>query len=643
MRGKTTIAVGLALGLLLLGRAWTGAQPEGQQGGKGVPLPEGLRQVPPDGMGFVYVRVDKFFESKLGQALKKDLLRAAETKEAIKKLESELGLAIKNLESVTLVSLEPMVSGRRVPPGEALNKMADELRKFDDKGGKPIFEPKKFIEDELKREKTEKPKLEPEEKKGPPTSVSFQQEEHFVGMERSESYGPLGSDVVVIVTAKEPLDRKKLLKQLMFGGGPPGPKVPPSFLFLSERSLALGDPKSLVRFADAGTSTTITTKAGKEFGGGFGGGRLVSPLNSLQGAMALAKDNHVLVAGFRMPAALKKQFIAQLDRMDGMPRPEVTFFPLLNVAWTGLTVDLEKEGANLQFHLRGRNMRGAELAAESAKAGLTMLELAIDMLEKVGKKSADSAWLPAVKKALASAKIGRQGNMVNLEMHADLDQKMIQLAIAEITDKVKLSAGRQVSQNNLKQIALAMHNYHDAYRGFPPAALMSKDKKPLLSWRVAILPFIEQAPLYQRFKLDEPWDSEHNKKLIPLMPSIYADPRGKNKEPGMTYYQVFVGPGTVFEPMNRGPLANIRIPNDIPDGTSNTILAVEAGKPVIWTKPDDLPFSEKAALPPLGGLFPDGFNAALCDGSVRFIRRTVPASTLRLLIIRNDGNPIPDY
>ena len=106
---------------------------------------------------------------------------------------------------------------------------------------------------------------------------------------------------------------------------------------------------------------------------------------------------------------------------------------------------------------------------------------------------------------------------------------------------------------------------------------------------------------------------------------------------------VFVGPGTVFEPMNRGPLANVRIPNDIPDGTSNTILAVEAGKPVIWTKPDDLPFDPQKALPPLGGLFPDGFHAALCDGSVRFIRRTVPASTLRLLIIRNDGNPIPDY
>ena len=110
MRSKITIAVGLALGLLFLGQAWTGAEPAKEVA---APLPEGLRQAPPDGMGFVYVRLDKFFESKLGQALKKDLLRAEEANEAIKKLESQLGLAIKDLESVTLVSLEPIPQGPR--------------------------------------------------------------------------------------------------------------------------------------------------------------------------------------------------------------------------------------------------------------------------------------------------------------------------------------------------------------------------------------------------------------------------------------------------------------------------------------------------------------------------------------------------
>ena len=633
MRNKSAIVIGMITTLLFQSLAGLQAQDQkkGGPGGKGAlsNLPEGLRHVPADSMAFLYVRTGAFLESKMGQGLQKDLLRHEETKDAIKKLENQLGLRIKDLESVTLVSLEPLLEGPRGFPQMDM-KM---------EGGMPV---EKFEKKPFPFKEPPFPKPDPEEKKdaGFSSPVSFQPEEHFVGMQASEPYGTMGSDVVVIVTSKKALDRKKLVMELIFGGGPPGPKKQPPFLFLSERSLALGDSRALIRFADAGTATSaIVAKGGKEFSPGLGSR---STLNTLQGALALAKDNHVLVAGFRMPAALKKQFMAQMTRMGGMPRPEVTFFPLLNVAWAGLTVDLEKEGADLQFHLRGRNARGAELAAEAAKAGLTMLELGIDAVEKLDKKSADNAWLPAVKKALASAKIDRQGNMVRMEVHADLDQKMIQLAIAEITDKVKMSTGRQVSQNNLKQIALAMHSYHDVYRGFPPPALTDKNKKPLLSWRVAILPFIEQQQLYRQFKLDEPWDSEHNKKLIPVMPSIYADPRGKNKDAGQTYYQVFVGPGSAFEPMNRQGPGNIRI-TDILDGTSNTLMVVEAGKPVIWTKPDDLPFHPDKALPKLGGLFPDGFHAALCDGSVRFIRRTVPPATLRLLIIRNDGNVVPDY
>src|SRR5207249_2796575 len=84
----------------------------------------------------------------------------------------------------------------------------------------------------------------------------------------------------------------------------------------------------------------------------------------------------------------------------------------------------------------------------------------------------------------------------------------------------RIAGRRTVSQNNLKQIGLAMHNYHDTYRHFPPQALTDKNGKPLLSWRVAVLPFIEQDNLYRQFKLDEPWDSEHNRKLLERMPKL---------------------------------------------------------------------------------------------------------------------------
>ena len=203
--------------------------------------------------------------------------------------------------------------------------------------------------------------------------------------------------------------------------------------------------------------------------------------------------------------------------------------------------------------------------------------------------------------------------------------------------KVREAAARTKGQNNLKQIGLALHNHESAYGKLPGHAIYSKDgRRPLLSWRVAILPFIEQDNVYRQFKLDEPWDSEHNKKLVAMMPQIYAIPNARpTKEPGMTYYRGFVGKGAAWEPQPQ----SVRF-QDFTDGTSNTLVLVEAAEPVIWTKPDDLPFDPDKPLPKLGGHFPTGFNALFMDGSVRFIRATVDEKTLKALITRNGGEVV---
>jgi hypothetical protein len=201
--------------------------------------------------------------------------------------------------------------------------------------------------------------------------------------------------------------------------------------------------------------------------------------------------------------------------------------------------------------------------------------------------------------------------------------------------KVREAAGRTKSMNNLKQIALAMHNYHDVNRAFPPAYVPSKDGKAQLSWRVLILPYIEQDALYKEFKLDEPWDSEHNKKLIERMPAIYRSPASQAAA-GQTTYLTVRGRDTAF-PGTRG----IKF-TDITDGTSNTIMVVEASdkKAVPWTKPDDFERNEKDPKAGLMGAWPGGFLAALCDGSVRLIRESVDPKVLLNLFDRNDGNVI---
>lgn len=199
-----------------------------------------------------------------------------------------------------------------------------------------------------------------------------------------------------------------------------------------------------------------------------------------------------------------------------------------------------------------------------------------------------------------------------------------------------VAAQRAQCTNNLKQIMLAFHNYHDAQNSFPKQAITDKDGKALLSWRVAILPYLDQQELYNKFKLDEPWDSPHNKALIKEMPPVFACPDRQKLAPGETVYRGFAGKGTILEPGNAVGMAAIT------DGTSNTIAVVEAKESVPWTKPDDLPFDPEKGKAPFGAGsdHAGGFNAAMADGAVRFIKSTIDANVLKALITRAGGEVI---
>jgi prepilin-type processing-associated H-X9-DG protein len=205
------------------------------------------------------------------------------------------------------------------------------------------------------------------------------------------------------------------------------------------------------------------------------------------------------------------------------------------------------------------------------------------------------------------------------------------------------AALRAQSINNLKQIGLALHNYHSVNDHFPPQAMADRDGKPLLSWRVEILPFVEEGPLFNEFKLDEPWDSPHNKTLLERMPRLYAIPSAE-AAPGMTFYRGFSGAHTLFDPaVKRGVgMASVT------DGTSNTLGVVEAREAVPWTKPDaEIAFD--SALKPaaahqlvdaLGRHFPGGFNALFLDGSVRFLKTSINLVLLKALITRDGGEVV---
>ncbi len=195
------------------------------------------------------------------------------------------------------------------------------------------------------------------------------------------------------------------------------------------------------------------------------------------------------------------------------------------------------------------------------------------------------------------------------------------------------AARRVDSMNNLKLIGLAFHNFADAYDTLPATAGLDNDGQPMLSWRVALLPFLDEMELYNQFHLDEPWDSEHNLTLLEKMPDVFRH-AGRATQPGYTVYQAPVGEET---------LLRLKEPTkfrDITDGTSNTILAVEttAERAVPWTAPKDY---ELDMEDPHAGLFdgPTG-NFLFGDGSVQALSAAVDLQILRALFTRAGGEVV---
>jgi type II secretory pathway pseudopilin PulG len=310
------------------------------------------------------------------------------------------------------------------------------------------------------------------------------------------------------------------------------------------------------------------------------------------------------------------------------------------------------EKMTISLTLRGRDEASAEQVERIIKRGLDTARRMILMqaTADVNQPAGNDALKQAIAKyssrmserTFSQIKPARDGRDVRISVESDSNVAMIGVLVALLLPAVQASreAARRVqSLNNMRQIQLAMLNYHSAHGKFPARAIFDKAGKPLLSWRVQILPFIEGKALQQQFHLDEPWDSEHNKQLIAAMPSIYRNPNrpADNK----TNYLLPVGKGTSRIDTLFGSDKGVRI-RDIHDGTSKTVMIVETdeNRAVIWTKPDDLEVDMDHPRAGLGGFRAGGILVGLCDGSVRMLRPTISDKTLKALFTENGGEII---
>ncbi len=161
--------------------------------------------------------------------------------------------------------------------------------------------------------------------------------------------------------------------------------------------------------------------------------------------------------------------------------------------------------------------------------------------------------------------------------------------------------------NNLRAIATATNSYESELHHFPSASIIGPDGKTPHSWRVALLPYLGYKKLFDRYKLNEPWDSESNRKILSEMPAEYRAVYDSNNTNAC--YFVLTGRTTLFPPDKTFRMSGII------DGPANTLLAVEAKRDIPWTKPEDLSYAPDKPLPELGGFDPDGFSTVFVDTS----------------------------
>lgn len=225
-------------------------------------------------------------------------------------------------------------------------------------------------------------------------------------------------------------------------------------------------------------------------------------------------------------------------------------------------------------------------------------------------------------------------------------------------ERARAAARRTTSINNLKLLALAFHNFHDAYNTFPPAAVIGPDGKPWHSWRVLVLPFLEENGLYEQYDFSQPWDSPKNLAVAKKMPKVFRDPAREGPPDTFADYAAITGEDAIFQP----GVATMKSADDFPacltagkkvgfasvtDGTSNTIAfaTVDPARKIPWTKPEDVVLDDAfpgigkpagiGAIHPLGDA--RGGLAAFADGSIQTLADSLDVDTLRPFLTRAGG------
>ena len=327
-----------------------------------------------------------------------------------------------------------------------------------------------------------------------------------------------------------------------------------------------------------------------------------------------------------------------LKAEKSLPSETAFLLPIMKAEGGWLTGTLDKDALKVDLQLKGSSKANAEAATEALDAGRTMINLGLSAMNKRIIKDMEQsapmiAWLDNTAKAMKEMKFKQDDVNVTGSMTIPMKDSLAPMIVLFANG----GADQPAIRNNLKQLGLAMHNHDFASGHLPDPATIGEKQNFMLSWRVTILPYIDQNELYKQFKLDEPWDSKHNLKVLKdnPMPDVFAVPDSKNADDKKTHFQVFVSNGALFSHEATTRLVGAS------DGTSNTIMIAMAEKAVEWTKPDDITYDTNADMTKLLWYTKLGVTFAnFADGSVRRFNRTMKPATLHAWITKSGGEVI---
>jgi len=420
---------------------------------------------------------------------------------------------------------------------------------------------------------------------------------------------------VLQVTTREPYDKKKLI---------PG-----------HRKAQAEDKDGVVKFDDGMELHFLSPKhyAVLDMGQAeaFRKPLAVKP-GPLAAALKTARDPAAMMTIGGRPERLPKSVTERL------PQSFKPYLSLLTAKTFTVTVSTEKSLAIHATFTTADDDAAKRLedvltgVKKDAEAGVTAFgerdDLPVNVKEMTG-------LLRDVAASVHAATVTRDGSTVSAKVSVTVKGDLAKMVAGGVSG-VRKAANRLKSSNNLKQLSLAILNYSDVVDGVPPAAIVDPATgKPLLSWRVAMLPYLGHDALYKQFKLTEAWDSPHNKKLLAEMPAVFALPGDADAKAGETRYLAFVGKGTVFNATAQTRLSAVK------DGDASTVMLCESAKHVPWTKPEDVDYDP--AKPVAGALhfIDDTCQVAFVNGSVKALAKTLEDKLWHQFIQMADGNPPP--